>query len=75
MRVVAKQNVWVNGQAYRVGEIFCVADELAVQLAFDGLVELVEFVEPVKPAGPQERGPAVAEEVEPSKKQARKRKK
>lgn len=42
MRVVAKQNVWVNGQAYRVGEIFCVADELAVQLAFDGLVELVE---------------------------------
>lgn len=42
MRVVAKQNVWVNGQAYRIGEDFCVADEFAVQLAFDGLVEIVE---------------------------------
>lgn len=42
MRVVAKQNVWVNGQAYRIGEDFCVADELAVQLAFYGLVEIVE---------------------------------
>lgn len=69
MRVITRQNIWHNGEVHPAGSLVEMSEELASQLVFDGLVESVE------PAATQtqEREPTV--EIEPPKKQIRKRKK
>lgn len=42
MRVIARQNLWRGGRAFKVGEIVDMSDELAAQLCADGLVEIVQ---------------------------------
>lgn len=42
MRVIARQNLWRGGRAFKVGEVVEMPDELAAQLSADGLVEIVQ---------------------------------
>ncbi|MBR2308870.1 MAG: hypothetical protein IKO51_08095 [Clostridia bacterium] len=42
MRVIARQNLWRGGRAFKVGEAVDMSDELAAQLCADGLVEIVQ---------------------------------
>lgn len=72
MRVITRQNIWHQGDVHPTGSLVDLSDELAARLISDGLVESAE---PVKPVEPQECEPVVASEVEPPKKQTRKRKK
>lgn len=70
MRVITRQNIWHNGEVHPAGSLVEMSDELASQLVFEGLVEAAESVAPTQT---QEREPTI--EVEPPKKQTRKRKK
>lgn len=69
MRVITRQNIWHNGEVHPAGSLVEMSDELASQLVFDGLVEFAESAA----TQTQERVPTV--EIEPPKKQIRKRKK
>lgn len=42
MRVIARQNLWRGGRAFKAGEAVEMSPELAAQLASDGLVEIVQ---------------------------------
>lgn len=50
MRVIARQNLWRGGRAFKVGEVVDMSDELAAQLSADGLVEIVQRAKIVEPA-------------------------
>lgn len=71
MRVITRQNIWHRGDVHPTGSLVDLSDELAVQLISDGLVESVESVKPVEP----QKCKPISEEIEPGKKQTRKRKK
>lgn len=49
MRVIARQNLWRGGRAFKVGEVVDMSDELATQLCADGLVEIVQAAKIVEP--------------------------
>ena len=50
MRVIARQNLWRGGRAFKVGEVVEMPDELAAQLSADGLVEIVQAAKIVEPS-------------------------
>lgn len=68
MRVIARQNLWRGGRAFKVGEIVDMPDELAVQLSADGLVEIVQRAKIVEPAEIAEAQPVEKPKVRRRKK-------